>query len=120
MEQLQVAMQVLDRFDAIGAAWESGQDAPEELTRLLPALDVWLDVPFAEIHHAVHILPTLERLYPGMTKFKPGWYFDVIWGNRGIITMIQTGKKAAEIIATFEAGERAFAERRKPFLLYKE
>lgn len=48
------------RIDAVGAAWEKGDVAADELNDLLPCLDVWLDVPITEIQHVVHILPTLE------------------------------------------------------------
>lgn len=48
------------RIDEIGGAWESGKDTANDLKKLLPSLDIWLDVPLEEIHHVVHILPTLE------------------------------------------------------------
>lgn len=48
------------RLDAIGTAWEAQQEPSFELNDLLPSLDVWLDVPLAEIRHVVHLLPTLD------------------------------------------------------------
>jgi predicted ATP-dependent endonuclease of OLD family len=48
------------KIDAIGVAWEQKQEGAEDLTTYLPALDVWLDVPASEIHHVVHILPTIN------------------------------------------------------------
>lgn len=48
------------RIDRIGISWEANQDAAEDLAALLPALDVWLEVPLTEIHHVVHILPTID------------------------------------------------------------
>lgn len=48
------------KIDALGAAWEAGDADPINLNDLLPSLDVWLDVPIAEIQHVVHILPTLD------------------------------------------------------------
>ena len=48
------------KIDAVGAGWEADQTAPVDLNDLLPALDVWLDVPLSQIQHVVHILPTLE------------------------------------------------------------
>ena len=40
--------------------WEAEAESTVELDALLPALDVWLDVPLGEIQHVVHILPTLD------------------------------------------------------------
>ena len=48
------------RIDALGEAWESEIETKISLADLLPALDVWLDVPLSEIHYVVHILPTLD------------------------------------------------------------
>lgn len=48
------------KIDALGRAWEADQSEPQELKELLPALDVWLDVPLTDIHHVVHILPTID------------------------------------------------------------
>ncbi|MFW2829826.1 AAA family ATPase [Sphingomonas sp. ID0503] len=48
------------KIDALGEAWEGDTEADVELDALLPALDVWLDVPVSEIQHVVHILPTLD------------------------------------------------------------
>tara|TARA_R110002167_G_C12620290_1_gene646704 strand:+ start:532 stop:1440 length:909 start_codon:yes stop_codon:yes gene_type:complete len=47
-------------IDGIGLAWEGGDDASQDLVLELPALDVWLEVPLREIHHVVHILPTID------------------------------------------------------------
>ena len=48
------------KIDAIGSAWEIGEDPSESFESFLPILDVWLDVPLSEIHHVVHILPTID------------------------------------------------------------
>ncbi len=47
-------------IDKIGCDWEEGIEPTENLMSLLPALDIWLDVPLSEIHHVVHILPTID------------------------------------------------------------
>lgn len=47
-------------LDAIGAAWENDDEPPATFVDLLPSLDLWLHVPANEIHHVVHILPTLD------------------------------------------------------------
>ncbi len=52
------------RINAIGAAWESNpEDHDPNLVdwgALLPSMDVWLDVSESEVHHVVHLLPTLD------------------------------------------------------------
>jgi predicted ATP-dependent endonuclease of OLD family len=48
------------KIDALGEAWEAEIETKINLADLLPALDVWLDVPLSEIHYVVHILPTLD------------------------------------------------------------
>lgn len=47
-------------IDKIGCDWEDGIEPTKNLMPLLPALDIWLDVPLSEIHHVVHILPTID------------------------------------------------------------
>lgn len=44
-------------IDKIGVDWESGSELQHDLNKLLPILDVWLDVPLSQIHHIVHIIP---------------------------------------------------------------
>ena len=75
---------------------------------------------FWPIRTAIHIFTTLEKMYPGQTRFRPSWYFDVIWGDKRVMRMIQRGASAKEIIATWTAGERKFAIARKPYLIYPE
>lgn len=48
------------KIDEAGQAWESEAEPAGDLDELLPALDVWLDVPLSEIQYVVHILPTLD------------------------------------------------------------
>ncbi len=48
------------KIDAIGVAWEKSEDPPFSFESLLPSLDIWLNVPLSEIHHVVHILPTID------------------------------------------------------------
>ena len=48
------------KLDEIGTTWEQGGDVSDTFESLLPTLDVWLDVPLSEIHHVVHILPTID------------------------------------------------------------
>lgn len=48
------------KFDLLGEQWEADAESTVDFDGLLPSLDVWLDVPLAEIQHVVHILPTLD------------------------------------------------------------
>ncbi len=48
------------KIDTLGDAWEAEAETNINLDDLLPALDVWLDVPLSEIQHVVHLLPTLD------------------------------------------------------------
>jgi predicted ATP-dependent endonuclease of OLD family len=48
------------KLDELGEAWEAGTETTLNPDDLLPALDLWLDVPLSEIHYVVHILPTLD------------------------------------------------------------
>lgn len=52
------------RLDALGQQWEASEaeeaDQPFDWNAVLPHLDVWLDVPEAELHYVQKILPTLD------------------------------------------------------------
>lgn len=48
------------QIDRLGREWERDVEPTVELDMHLPSLDVWLDVPLAEIQYVVHILPTLD------------------------------------------------------------
>lgn len=48
------------RIDLIGAAWEAETDVETDFASLLPAIDIWLRASLSEIHHVVHILPTID------------------------------------------------------------
>ena len=48
------------KLDALGVTWENGTSIETNLDDLLPALDIWLDVPLCEIQDVIHALPTLD------------------------------------------------------------
>lgn len=48
------------QIDTLGKQWEAEEEVTIDLGDLLPALDVWLDVPIEQIQHVVHLLPTLD------------------------------------------------------------
>ncbi|QEQ98378.1 AAA family ATPase [Neptunomonas concharum] len=47
-------------IDGIGSDWENGENSEKDLSDFLPSLDVWLYVPLQNIHHVVHILPSVD------------------------------------------------------------
>jgi len=47
-------------IDNLGALWEEGKEPEHSINDLLPAIDIWLDVPLSKIHHVVHILPNTD------------------------------------------------------------
>ena len=48
------------KINSIGEAWEKGEEPSEDLSALLPIMDLWLDVPTDEIRHIIHVVPTLN------------------------------------------------------------
>jgi len=73
---------------------------------------------FEPLRTALTILTELERLYPGKTVFKKGWFFNAIWGDSRVRTLIRSGKKPAEIMALWSDELKAFAKKRQVALLY--
>lgn len=47
-------------IDSIGSDWEQEREPATLLSEYLPSLDVWLEVPITQIHHVVHILPSVD------------------------------------------------------------
>ena len=47
-------------------------------------------------------------------------FFELLVGDGQVRRMIEAGKSAAEIKATWQADVEAFKVRRRPYLLYKE
>lgn len=47
-------------IDELGARWEAGVTDEPLRGEFLPAMDIWLDVPVSQIHHVIHLLPTLD------------------------------------------------------------
>ena len=50
------------KIDEIGDAFENSEieELPHKWKKILPALDVWLNVSGNEIHHVAHLIPTLD------------------------------------------------------------
>jgi len=47
-------------IDQVGVDWEDENEFQHTLNEFLPLLDIWLDVPLAQIHHIVHIIPNVD------------------------------------------------------------
>ena len=48
------------KIDLVGKSWEQGTESDINIDDLLPAMDVWLEVPLSEIQHVAHLVPTLD------------------------------------------------------------
>ena len=73
---------------------------------------------FEPLRTALTILTELERLYPGKTVFKKGWFFNAIWGDSRVRKLIRSGKKPGEIMALWSDELKGFAKKRQVALLY--
>ena len=69
----------------------------------------------------MHIITTLQRLYPGIGIFgtKRDRNFDLAMGTDKVRLAIEQGKSAEEIIASWKKDIDAFLNIRKKYLLYK-
>jgi predicted ATP-dependent endonuclease of OLD family len=47
-------------INTIGSTWEQSNEPEIHLNDCLPSLDIWLNVPLTQIHHIVHILPSID------------------------------------------------------------
>jgi uncharacterized protein YbbC (DUF1343 family) len=72
---------------------------------------------FRPIRTALGLLTTLEKLWPGETKYRDN--FDTIWGSMSVLEAARDGRSVAQIEATFKTRLDAFAEERTAVLLYK-
>jgi uncharacterized protein YbbC (DUF1343 family) len=73
---------------------------------------------FQPLRTALTILTTLEKLYPGKTRFKSKRFVNAIWGDATVIPSVRAGKTAAEIMAGWKDELMEFAKRRAAVLLY--
>ncbi len=81
-------------LNQIGMQWASNDDKPNLTLRqwfpYLPSIDIWLDVNEANIHHIIHIIPTLD------------WTLDQPLGIRLILAPKDTEKLYKEFRAAFK------------------
>lgn len=81
---------------------------------------------FKPVRAGIALIKAFHDLYPDDFQWQSPPYeyvfdrapFDVIAGTAKLREQIESGASIEEIAASWEAGEKEFAERRKPYLLY--
>jgi uncharacterized protein YbbC (DUF1343 family) len=66
---------------------------------------------------ALHIIKVIREMYPEKFEFHPE-YFDKVAGTAEIRGALERGAEVDEIVKSYGAGLKAFAEVRRPYLLY--
>jgi len=130
-------------FELFGAPWVDGFELARKLNGLgLPGVtfrEAWFTPSFskfagepcggAQVHvtdrnsyrpfaTALHIVKTIREMYPDKFQFHAD-YFDKVMGTAKVREGLEKGLEVAEIIKSYDSGLKAFAEARKPYLLYK-
>lgn len=81
---------------------------------------------FKPVITGIALIKAFHDLYPNSFQWQSPPYeyvhdrlpFDVIAGTTKLREQIESGVSVREIAASWGAGEKEFAERRKPYLLY--
>jgi uncharacterized protein YbbC (DUF1343 family) len=130
-------------FELFGAPWIDGFDLARTLNGLgLPGVrfrEAWFTPSFSkfqgqlcsgcQVHMtdrsafrpfstALHIIKTVRDVNPGKFEFHAD-YFDQVMGTASVRKALEGGADVATILANIEPGLAAFAELRKPYLLYQ-
>lgn len=129
-------------FELFGAPWIDGFKLTDKLNSLkltgVIFREAWFTPVFskfkgklcggAQIHvldrdkfkpweTTLFIIQTIKELYPDDLKFHPD-YFDKIMGTSKVRKALEQGVKVPQIIKQFLKDTEAFAEIRKPYLIY--
>jgi uncharacterized protein YbbC (DUF1343 family) len=129
-------------FELFGAPWIDGFDLARTLNGLsLPGVrfrEAWFTPSFSkfqgqlcsgcQVHvtdrsafrpfsTALHIIKTVRDINPAKFEFHAD-YFDQVMGTASVRKALEAGADVATILANIEPGLAAFAELRKPYLLY--
>ncbi len=129
-------------FEQFGAPWIDGGALAARLNALaLPGVlfrEAWFTPTFSkfqgklcggvQVHvtdrrafrsfgAALSAIDVLRRMYPKEFEFHAE-YFDKVAGNAKVRAALEKGESVASILSTFAAPLEAFAEARKPYLLY--
>jgi uncharacterized protein YbbC (DUF1343 family) len=130
-------------FELFGAPWIDGFELARKLNELglsgVIFREAWFTPTFskysgelcggAQVHVAdrtafrpfetsLHIVKIVLEMYPESFQFHPE-YFDKVMGTAKVREGLANGRRVAEIIKDIEPGLRAFAELRRPYLLYE-
>jgi uncharacterized protein YbbC (DUF1343 family) len=130
-------------FEMFGAPWIDGYELARKLNGLgLPGVsfrEAWFTPSFskfageqcggAQVHvidrnlyrsfeTALHVVKTIQDMYPDKFQFHAD-YFDKVMGTSKVREALEKGLEVAEIVKAYEPGLKAFAEARKPYLLYE-
>jgi uncharacterized protein YbbC (DUF1343 family) len=129
-------------FEFFGAPWIDGTELATRLNALgLPGVvfrEAWFTPYFSKFQGklcggcqlhvtdretfrsfatALHIIKTIRDAYPGRFEFHPD-YFDKVMGTSRIREALEAGTPVQTIVEGLGPGLAAFAEMRKPYLLY--
>jgi len=130
-------------FEVFGAPWIDGFALARKLNGLgLPGVtfrEAWFTPSFskfageqcggAQVHvtdrnsgrsfeTALHIVKTIREMYPERFEFHAD-YFDKVMGTSKVREALEKGLDVARIADAYGPGLRAFAETRRPYLLYE-
>ncbi len=72
---------------------------------------------FRSFATALHVVKTVRDTHPADFAFHAD-YFDKVMGTASVREALEAGADVATILANIEPGLAAFAELRKPYLLY--
>ncbi|MDF2000408.1 exo-beta-N-acetylmuramidase NamZ family protein [Peribacillus frigoritolerans] len=74
---------------------------------------------FMAVPTGLHIIKTIQELYPGDFEFLAANNFNLLIGNGWIMSRIKAGSTVNEILKEYQVRQDAFKKVRKNYLLYK-
>ncbi|MBT2647454.1 DUF1343 domain-containing protein [Bacillus sp. ISL-34] len=74
---------------------------------------------FKAVPTGLHIIKTIQDLYPGDFEFLAAKNFNLLIGNGWVMSRIEEGSSVNEIMKEYQAKQDAFKKVRKNYLLYK-
>ncbi|WP_412760958.1 exo-beta-N-acetylmuramidase NamZ domain-containing protein [Peribacillus frigoritolerans] len=74
---------------------------------------------FKAVPTGLHIIKTIQDLYPGDFEFLAANNFNLLIGNGWIMSRIKVGSTVNEILKEYQVRQDAFKKVRKNYLLYK-
>jgi uncharacterized protein YbbC (DUF1343 family) len=74
---------------------------------------------FKAVPTGLHIIKTIQDLYPADFEFLAAKNFNLLIGNGWVMSRIEEGSSVNEIMKEYQAKQDAFKKVRKNYLLYK-